>query len=242
MQIFTTLSKLIDGRKTPQSVKYTCNEVFEGIDLAGKNLLEIGAGEGYLSAYASQYANHATAIEPQGQGSSEERASKIDKIHEALSADNFEVVHDTIQNYSCTERKYDIVLMHNSVNHLDEAKCMTLKESEDSRRGYSEIFEKISNMMSPGAKMIVIDCSRYNFFQLLHVKHPICPQIDWNKHQSPETWLGILEPLGFKKDSVTWLVQRPLSRLSFVLRNKCAAYFLFSQFRLVVSYCPTIQP
>jgi len=241
MQIFSTLSKLIDGRKIPQSIKYTCNQVFEDIDLTGKNLLEIGAGEGYLSAYAAQYANHVTAIEPEGQGSTKGYSSTIDKIHKAFSADNFEVVHDTIQNYSCSERKYDIVLMHNSVNHFDESMCISLKESDDSRKGYSMIFEKISNMMSTGAKMIIIDCSRYNLFQLVHVKHPICPQIEWNKHQSPETWASILEPLEFKKNSVSWLVPRPLSKLSFVLSNKCAAYFLLSQFRLVMSYCPTMQ-
>jgi len=234
--IFERISAIIGGRKTPQHIKYNCNQAFEDIDLARKHVLEIGAGEGILSAYAAQFAKHLTAIEPEAAGSTEGYSSTIQHMKERLNVPNFEIFQDIVQNYDCGVRKYDIVLMHNSINHLDEPMCEKLLYSREAKNAYRTIFNHISSMMSPGAKLIIADCSRQNFFKMIHMKHPITPQIKWEKHQAPKTWVNILEPLGFVKEELSWTVAYPLRRFSFLLGNQILAFFLFSHFRLVLSY------
>ncbi len=153
-----------------------------------------------------------------------------------LDAPNLELFEDIVQNYDCGERKYDIVLMHNTVNHLDEPMCEQLHYSSKAKRIYRDIFKHISSMMSPGGKLIIADCSRHNFFQLIRLKHPITPQIEWKKHQAPKTWVSILDPLGFVKEDLSWTVAYPLRKFSLLLSNRIAAFFLFSHFRLVLKY------
>lgn len=235
MRIFEKTSELIGGRKTPEHIQYNCKQAFGNINITGKSILEIGAGEGILSAYATRFAKHVTAIEPEGAGSTEGYSAIIKNLKEVLAAPNFELFQDVVQNYDCGERKYDIVLMYNSVNHLDESMCEQLDVSSKARNAYRGIFEHISNMMLPGAKLIICDCSRYNFFQMIHMKHPITPQIEWKKHQTPEAWVNVLESLGFVKEKLSWTVAYPLRKFSLLLSNRTAAFFLFSHFRLILS-------
>lgn len=236
MGIFEQISELIGGSKTPQHIKYNCRQAFEDINLTGKNVLDIGAGEGILCAYATQFAKHVTAIEPEAAGSTEGYSSIIKRMNAGLDVPNFEIFQDIVQNYDCRARKYDIVLMHNSINHLDEPMCEQLHHSSEAKNVYRTNFNHIASMMSPMAKLIISDCSRCNFFQMIHVKHPITPQIEWEKHQTPKTWVNILEPLGFTKEKLSWTVAYPLRRFSQLLSNRIAAFFLFSHFRLVLSH------
>lgn len=239
MGIFEQISDLIGGRKTPHHIEYNCRQAFEDINLVGKNVLEIGAGEGILSAYTAQFAKHVTAIEPEAAGSTEGYSSVIKHIKKQLGFANLELFQDIVQNFDCAERKYDIVLMHNSVNHLDEPMCEKLHYSSEAKNAYQNIFKHISSMMSLGAKLIIADCSRHNFFQMIHMKHPITPQIEWEKHQAPKTWVNILEPLGFVKEELSWTVAYPLRKFSLLLNNRTAAFFLFSHFCLVLKYQDT---
>jgi len=236
MEIFEQISGLIGGRKTPQHIEYNCRQAFGDVDLVGKNVLDIGAGEGVLSAYAAQFAKHVTAIEPEAAGSTEGYSSTIKHIKKRLGLANFELFEGIVQNFDSGERKYDVVLMHNSVNHLDEPMCEQLLYSCEAKNVYRNIFKHIASMMSPGAKLIIADCTRYNFFRMIHMKHPITPQIEWEKHQAPRTWVDLLEPLGFVKEELSWTVAYPLRKFSLLLSNRIAAFFLFSHFRLVLKY------
>lgn len=235
-EVFGGISKLIGGRKIREHIQYNCEQAFEGIDLVGKNVLEIGAGEGILSAYAAFFAKYVTAIEPECAGSRYGYIAAIHRLKKQLNLSNLYVVQDHLQDYYCPEVKYNIVLMHNSVNHLNEQACERLHCSSEAQSIYIDIFTHIASMMLGGAKLVIFDSSRYNFFQMLHIKHPIVPQMEWEKHQPPSVWLRLIKPLGFAKLQLSWTVAYPLRKFSPLLSNRIAAFFLFSHFRLVLSY------
>jgi len=232
--LFEQLAEGLGGAKTPKRIKYNCTSAFGGVNLEGRTILEIGAGAGLLSAYASQFAQHVVALEPEAAGSSGDYLSTIHRLKHSLQATNLEIVSNVLQDYKFHGQRFDLVVLHDSVNHLCEDACEHLHQSEEARRIYQDIFSHVAEMMVDGGRMLIFDCSPRNFFHLAHVKHPITPQIEWRKHQPPRVWLSLLEPLGFVREELSWTVAYPLRVFSPILANSVAAFFLFSHFRLIV--------
>ena len=124
-------------------------------------------------------------------------------------------------------------MLHDSINHLDEAACVTLLESMASRAAYGAIFERLANVTTSGGHLVVCDCSRHNLFPLLRLRNPFVPAIEWEKHQAPETWAAMLEDAGFENPRVGWTSPSRLGRLGRVaLGNKPAAWLVASHFHL----------
>jgi len=235
--VFERLAVDVAGYASPERAIFRCRETFRGVDLAGKTLLEIGAGVGVFSAYAvTQGAKHVVALEPEAAGSTEGSLAKIRRMRAELGVGNFDVVAQTIQGYEPGGRTFDAVLFYNSVNHLDEPMCMALGHSEEAREVYRRLFRKIAAMMNPGAWLVLLDCSRHNFFPMLGLPCPFARNVEWKKHQSPRTWTRLLEPLGFTRDTLSWYRPYPLRRLGVVAANSLVSFLLSSHFRLVMRY------
>lgn len=232
---FSQLAQELGGYGSVSRALFRCAEVYKGVDLAGKAVLEIGAGAGVFSAFAAiNGANRVVALEPETAGSSEGYQFKIQQMAHGLGATNLEVRGDTIQEYEANGTVFDIVLSCNSVNHFDERMCMELHRSEEARQAYRKIFARVREMMKPGGLLILSDCARHNFYPDVGLSNPICRSIEWHKHQSPSLWGELLSPLGFRKKSLSWYRFHPLRKLGWFGSNRLAAYFLTSQFRLIL--------
>jgi SAM-dependent methyltransferase len=135
---------------------------------------------------------------------------------------------------------FDIVALIASINHLDERACERLHCDANARTAYRRIFRHIATLTKPGGRLIIADCTRYNFFAALGFTNPLCPTIEWQKHQAPETWASALAEAGFHKPRISW---EPLYRLGpvvqWLLSNKGAAWFLKSCFRLEMERRPS---
>lgn len=139
----------------------------------------------------------------------------------------------TLQSYYPCDDRYDVVMLHNSVNHLDEKACISLLKEGASRAAYKRIFLAINTMMNREGFIILSDCSRYNFFPLLRLKNPFAPTIEWEKHQSPKKWAQLLEESGFVDPVIRWMSFNRLGNLGKTLSgNKVCSYFLNSFFSL----------
>jgi len=220
--------------KTPRRMKYNCESAFAGIELRDKSILEIGAGKGILSAYMASFARHVVAMEPEAAGSSEGVLAMIAKLRDRLAIENLQVVTTKLQEYDAGNQSFDVVVLHDSINHLDEKACQELRCSDDARRTYRDIFTQIVQMTVQGGRVVIFDCSPRNFFAWSGIKHPVTPQIEWEKHQPPEVWCSLLKPLGVVRESLSWTVAYPLHAFAPLLSNSIAAFFLFSHFRLVL--------
>ena len=141
----------------------------------------------------------------------------------------------TFQAFDSAEKQFDIILLHNSINHLDETACINLLNDEASKAIYMDIFSKLSSLASSGAKLIVCDCSRYNFFALLKVRNPFAPTIEWHKHQAPKVWVNLLGQVGFVNPRIRWTAFNTLrSPGRILLGNRLLSYFLRSDFRFTM--------
>jgi SAM-dependent methyltransferase len=208
--------------------------IFKGIDFRNKRFLDIGGGYGIHSFYAGcKGAKEVLCIEPEFEGSSSKTIEKYRYLNNILKLKNVRLETKTIQDFEPSDTKFDIILLHNSINHLNEYACINLLKEDSSKSIYISIFSKISLLSNNGAKIIICDCSRYNFYAMLKIINPFVRTIEWHKHQSPETWISLLKEVGFIKPKIKWT---SFNTLRFVGRifigNRIMSYFLNSHFCL----------
>jgi SAM-dependent methyltransferase len=157
--------------------------LFRDIDFDGKQMLDIGAGTGLFCLYpASQGAASVLCLEPDAGGSTAEVRSAFTKLATATKAANGWLSVDIFQEHDFDGDRFDVILLHKSINHLDEEACIELHRREDARKTYLEIFGKLSRVANFGTSLIIADCSRRNFFPDLGLTNPFARGIEWHKH------------------------------------------------------------
>jgi len=216
------------------NLQFYMDTLFKGIDFENKRVLDIGGGFGLASFYAAcRGAKKVVCLEPEDEGSSSGVKEKFNILNKLLEYNNVTLKTVTLQAFEPESNQYDIIILNNSINHLNETACINLQKDTNSRAVYHEIFSKIHSLSSKGAKLIICDCSRYNFFALLKVRNPFASTIEWHKHQSPELWADLLGESGFADPKFRWTSFNKLRYWGRILiGNKLMAYFLRSHFCL----------
>ena len=145
-------------------LRFHMDTLFAGIDLKNKKVLDIGGGAGLYSFYAAfRGAKKVVCLEPEADGSKSGVNEKFHKIKQHLECINVELLPIPLQALESEEETFDVILLHNSINHLDEAACINLLWESESRSIYQYIASKIYSVSNNGAILIICDCSRYNF-------------------------------------------------------------------------------
>lgn len=214
------------------------NYMFADIPLAGRRVLDVGGGTGLLTLWAAVEGADATLLEPESAGSSENMRAVFKSLKSQIS-DGLKATESSeyVQDYLAgTEEKFDIIMMANCINHIDEENCAALHKNEAARGKYHEFFELVRAGLKPGGALIITDCGRRNFFGDLGLRSPIMPSIEWHIHQSPVLWSHLMENAGFTVSRAEWTPPNafgPLGRV--LLGNRAAAYFLLSHFRVAAT-------
>jgi len=210
--------------------------LFRDVSFIGKSMLDIGGGSGLLSFYgAIMGAKEVICLEPEAEGSIKGIRDRFKHLQSALSLNSVRAQPIRFQDFDTGDKTFDIILLHNSINHLDEEACMKLQYDSGAREKYRLIFQKLSKLAAPGAKLIIADSSRYNFFASLGIRNPFAPTIEWHKHQPPEFWSKCLSAYGFINPEIRWTSFGILGRIGKLLfGNRFASYFLTSHFILTM--------
>ena len=213
---------------------YCRHQLFPGISFKGRTMLDIGAGNGKFSLWAAAHgASRIVALEPTGDGADAgSTVGSLRSMRDALGLSMIEVEEARIQDH-VPASPYDLVLLHYSVNHLDEEACIALREDPAALRSYREIFTKIYGMMAPGGVLVLTDCTRTCFWEKMGMTNPFAPDIEWFKHQSPETWREVLGSTGFHSPAIIWTYEpKTLDVGRVLLSNRFVSYFYTSIFVL----------
>lgn len=246
-QLFNNYLDIVVKEGLSRSKRYLTfylNFLFQDIFFAGKPMLDVGGGSGLYSFFAAiMGAKHVVCLEPEMEGGTKGTLKKFKQLSASLSLSNVSLQPVAFQEFDPGNQTFDIILLHASINHLDEQACIKLQYDDNARKRYELIFQKLSKIAAPGAKLIITDCSRHNFFALLGIRNPFAPTIEWHKHQSPEFWSNMLSGYGFINPKIRWGLDveayfssfsglRKIGRLLF--GNRFASYFLTSHFLLVL--------
>jgi cyclopropane fatty-acyl-phospholipid synthase-like methyltransferase len=207
------------------------DKIYLDVDFTDKVVLDVGSGEGVLSfPPAVLGAKKVVALEPELDGSSEGFNDRFESVAKNLNVENTVLKRTTLQDYDYSDGPFDIIVMYNVINHLDEPACVALHNDDDAKQKFKLIFEEIYKNMNDGSLLIVSDCARRNFFGDLGLTNPVAKTIEWEKHQSPQLWISELEKVGFNEMSTEWNSLFSLRLFKPVLRNAVAAYLTNSHF------------
>jgi cyclopropane fatty-acyl-phospholipid synthase-like methyltransferase len=205
--------------------------LFGGIPLAGAHVLDVGCGKGAWSMWAALHgAQRVVGIEPGADGSSKgslddlRRSVTILEIEKQVEA-RCEFLHELRR----PDAPYDVVVMHNVINHLDEEAVMVLHQDRVAWRKYATQLKDLRSRMRAGGWLIVADCARANLWPRLGLTSPFVPSIEWHKHQNPDTWIAICTQAGFRKVDLRWSPLQPFTR---VTANWLVQYLTCSHFVL----------
>jgi SAM-dependent methyltransferase len=240
--IVNNVYELVVNRKIlskKRNIKFRFKYLFNQVDFSDKRVLDVGGGIGWITFFAAaKGAQKAVCLEPECAGSRNGMINKFNEFKSELqSALPVEHLPLTLQEHlqQIDGEAYDIVVLHNSINHLDEEACISLRQKESSYNTYKDIFTEVYNKMRPGGKLIVADCSRHNFYNAIGVKVSITRSIEWHKHQAPETWIGLLEEIGFKNPKLQWSTPDKFGQVGRVfMGNPLISYFSNSHFKFTM--------
>jgi SAM-dependent methyltransferase len=203
--------------------------IYRDIDFRGKTVLDIGGGTGTHSFFAvASGADSVITIEPEGDGGHSDMVATFKLWQSSLGASNTRLVNTTFQDFEPNGQQFDIVLVQDAINHLNEQACIDLRQSSESRKAFESIFRDIAALTVPGGELMISECSSRNLFPLLGLRNPFDPAIEWHKHQPPEVWLEMLELVGFRRESLRWSSPAKLGRAGQVLLGNRLAAFLFT--------------
>ncbi|WP_146530348.1 class I SAM-dependent methyltransferase [Novipirellula artificiosorum] len=207
--------------------------VFMKTDLSGKSLLDVGCGVGALAlGSAASGVRHAVGLEPEVDGSTSGFFCTGERLIKSLGFSNVSIRNNMLANYDFDESPFDVIVMYNVINHLNEEACSRILTSDEARTLYIQQLSHLREYISPGGEMLVADCARSNFFGDLGIRNPIAKTIEWQKHQNPRIWASIFEEAGFSSTEFWWNPIHKLRGFGRFARTSAIAYFTNSHFVL----------
>jgi hypothetical protein len=179
-------------------------------------------------------ARRVVCMEPEADGSSSGIIDNFKLFSDTLGLNNVTFVSKKLLDFNWTE-KFDIIILINSINHLDEEMCVILNSNFEARLAYKLNFDKIYQLSNDKAIIVACDCSNRNFFGDIGVKNPFNPTIEWKKHQKPSFWVTLFGQTGFEKLNITWTTFNRTGKVGkILLGNKYLSYFFQSHFCLTL--------
>jgi SAM-dependent methyltransferase len=220
---------------TAKNLKFFTKQLFRKFDFSGKRVLDIGGGTGLITFFAaSRGALEAICLEPEDAGSASGVRSQFEKVRATHDWGSVAIQNATFQEFVTGDPgSFDLLVSCASINHLDELACEELLKRDSARASYLAIGKQMHDLLKPGGTLLITDCSRRNLWADLGLRNPIDPGIEWTKHQTPGTWIQLLEECGLTLVRKEYKSFNSLGLFGkAILGNSFASYCLTSNFIL----------
>ena len=135
--------------------KFQLQQIFSGISLENKNILDVGGGSGYLSFYCKiNGGRHVVCLEPEDEGSNNDKNNSFEILNDRIDYD-IDYIDKRIEDYN-TKKKFDLIILHNSINHLVDGNTKELSINDISnlkmmKTGYQRLSGSIG-IRTPGPR------------------------------------------------------------------------------------------
>lgn len=227
-----------DGHHNVTAFRYDAAQLFDGIDIREKRVLEIGSGRGLLAILVwLQGADFVASMEPELVGATSGVIAMQRERIGTLGLANVEVVTADFNTWDAAGARFDVILSRASLNHLHASEKHALRD-RDTYENYVRVARKIHELLAPGGFFIATDACRYGFFSALRrfgVRRPWRWKrsgLNWRHHQNPGTWARIFHEAGFARVRVDYPVPYALRHSRAIVNTAFANFFLKGSFIL----------
>ena len=226
-----------DGHNNPPAFAHALEDMFKGIDFAGKRVLEIGSGRGLLAIYMGLRGAQVLSMEPEMVGATSGVIAQQQARLAELGMTNVEVVNADFNTWEAGDRRFDVIVSRASINHL-YASVHHADHHKETYDAYLRMARRVRDMLVPGGVFVATDAQRYAFFSALRwfgVRRPWRwrrSTVDWRHHQNAGTWAKIFREAGFSNVDVAYPVPYPLRALRPLVDTAVANFFLRGAFIL----------
>jgi 2-polyprenyl-3-methyl-5-hydroxy-6-metoxy-1,4-benzoquinol methylase len=121
-------------RPSRANLRFYLDFLFDSVALEGNSVLDIGGGDGTLGFYARcAGAKQVVCLEPEEAGSSAGMTETFRRMQARLGLSEVRFESKTFQAFDPRGETFDVILLHNSLNHLDEEACIALQRDPAAR-------------------------------------------------------------------------------------------------------------
>lgn len=138
MGLINTGERILLEKETPLMIaRHSCAYQFAGDFVAGKEVLDIGCGEGYGSAFLAGSAKRVMGIDY--------NPDVIDYARNKYRKDNLEFMVLDVANLGSLGRKFDIICSFQNIEHI---------------RDTDNLLKNVANLLNEGGSFICSTCNR----------------------------------------------------------------------------------
>jgi SAM-dependent methyltransferase len=207
--------------------------LFRDIPLSGSRVLDVGCGRGTWAVWAALHgAGYVLGLEPESDGSSNGSLKTFHRLIAELDLERVEGSSLPVQKLPVPIDPFDLVILYNVINHLNEDAVQRLHKDPAAVNSYKALLGHLRQLLRPGGVLVMADCGRNNFWHKRGWQSPIDPNIEWDKHQDPETWISIFGQAGFRLQDQRWSPFYPFYPLGRLLANRLTQHLTASHFVL----------
>lgn len=227
---FATILDL-DGQWLDRQVYYVDNYLFPS-DIAGKRMLDIGGGDGFLGLY-NRIVRGASSISiidsydsHGGKGGHESGYDNMMEIIQRHKIENVDVIKSDIRDVKLSSEQFDSVYARNSFHHI-----FGHYRTEDSE--IVELMVSIHGSLVPGGSLIIGETSRNQVWRFIPPIRNRMANGPWiHKKIAPKRLKRCATSAGFKSVAIRWYTLYKLRSLKPLLSNQAANAFMTGSYVL----------
>ena len=227
---FATILDL-DGQWLDRQVYYVDNYLFPS-DIAGKRMLDIGGGDGFLGLY-NRIVRGASSISiidsydsHGGKGGHESGYDNMMETIQRHKIENVDVIKSDIRDVKLSSEQFDSVYARNSFHHI-----FGHYRTEDSE--IVELMVSIRGSLVPGGSLIIGETSRNQVWRFIPPIRNRMANGPWiHKKIAPKRLKRCATSAGFTSVAVRWYTLYKLRSLKPLLSNQAANAFMTGSYVL----------